>query len=412
MPEDASLPPPQQPPAASPSGGAVGGLLRALRAGLSSGADALGLPRCAGCGAAAGLPGESVVTAQGRSYHPACFACAGCGRPLLAGGGGGGTFVPHQESGGAYHPECYRQRFDPRCGVCRELIPQSGAGRIEWSYHPFWKDFRYCPAHNRDGTPPCCACGRLEPRGAEWVVLQDGGRHVCLECLGTIVVDTRDAQPLYKEVLEFFRVQGMPHPYPPPLLLVESSVLEDHASRETGRRRGEDGPVFHVRGLCVATVYTSIPAVMRIGGGFGVNSIQTALARGGPLPPGATQRVSVQSLLVLYGLPRLLCGSIVAHELTHAWIRMQNVASIDPHVEEGLCQLMAYLWLEAQDHGARAAGPGQERLVSYFTHQIRTDTSPIYGDGFRRALELYQVRGLRALFDHVLRHKAWPAWHA
>lgn len=57
----------------------------------------------------------------------------------------------------------------------------------------------------------------------------------------------------------------------------------------------------------------------RIGHGFGVSSVATALG-GGPLPPGATQRVSVQSLLVLYGLPRLLCGSIVAHELTHAWV--------------------------------------------------------------------------------------------
>jgi hypothetical protein len=29
--------------------------------------------------------------------------------------------------------------------------------------------------------------------------LQDG-RHLCLECLDTLVVDTKDAQPLYDEV--------------------------------------------------------------------------------------------------------------------------------------------------------------------------------------------------------------------
>jgi len=28
------------------------------------------------------------------------------------------------------------------------------------------------------------------------------------------------------QVLDFFRSQGMPHPYAPPLLLVESGVLE------------------------------------------------------------------------------------------------------------------------------------------------------------------------------------------
>lgn len=33
----------------------------------------------------------------------------------------------------------------------------------------------------------------------EWVTLQDG-RQLCLECLDTLVVDTKDAQPLYEEV--------------------------------------------------------------------------------------------------------------------------------------------------------------------------------------------------------------------
>jgi hypothetical protein len=36
----------------------------------------------------------------------------------------------------------------------------------------------------------------------------------------------------------------------------------------------------------------------------------------------------------------------------------------------------------------------------------------VYGDGFRRALELYQLRGLRPLLDHALRARAWPAWGA
>ena len=165
---------------------------------------------------------------------------------------------------------------------------------------PTQKDQRFCPAHSSDATPQCCACARLEPRGAEWPALQDGGRRLCLDCLGSVVVDTRDAQPLYREVLAFFAAQGMGHAYAPPLLLVEGGVLEgaragggggacagacrqplparsvfapsplppaptpppraparaDHASRETGRARGEQGPVFHVRGLCVATVYT------------------------------------------------------------------------------------------------------------------------------------------------------------
>ncbi|GBF95244.1 hypothetical protein Rsub_08275 [Raphidocelis subcapitata] len=393
--------------------GGLGGLLRAVRSGLSSGADALGLPRCAGCGGAVGGVGEAFLNAQGATWHAGCFRCAGCSQPLTGGGGGGFQYTIHE--GKPYHAACGRELFHPRCCVCRELIPQSPDGRIQWQTHAFWRgdDTRFCPAHSADGTPTCCACQRLEPRGAEWPPLSDG-RRVCLECLGTIVADTPDAQPLYREVLEFFKAQGMPHPYAPPLLLVESSVLEAHASQE-GRAGGAEGPVFHVRGLCVATIYTTIPAVMRIAaGGLGVSSVATALAggAGGALPPGVSQRCQVQSLLVLYGLPRLLCGSIIAHELTHAYIRMQNVARLDPQLEEGLCQLMAYLWIESQDHAARRAGPEQERLASYLAHQVRSDPSPVYGDGFRRALELYQLRGLRPLLDHALSARAWPTWDA
>jgi hypothetical protein len=42
----------------------------------------------------------------------------------------------------------------------------------------------------------------MEPRGSGWAVLKDGGgdRRLCLECLGTVVLDSKDAQPLYGEV--------------------------------------------------------------------------------------------------------------------------------------------------------------------------------------------------------------------
>ncbi len=40
----------------------------------------------------------------------------------------------------------------------------------------------------------------------------------------------------------------------PPLLLVDGPTLNTHANAE-GRDDSAGGPVFHVRGLCVATVY-------------------------------------------------------------------------------------------------------------------------------------------------------------
>lgn len=105
---------------------------------------------------------------------------------------------------------------------------------------------------------------------------------------------------------------------------------------------------------------------------------------------------------VLYGLPRLLTGSILAHETCHAYLRMCGYASqraLAPQVEEGLCQLMAMLWLEAQQ--ASLKGPYEERLQSYLAHEIRTDRSEVYGDGFRLAFEAFQAHGLPAVLAHV-----------
>ena len=62
--------------------------------------------------------------------------------------------------------------------------------------------------------------------------------------------------------------------------------------------------------------------------------------------------VQVTAILVQYGLPRLLTGSIIAHEVMHAWLRYEHVQHLSLDVEEGLCQLMASLWLESQQSTA------------------------------------------------------------
>lgn len=54
-------------------------------------------------------------------------------------------------------------------------------------------------------------------------------------------------------------------------------------------------------------------------------------------------------------------------------------------------------------------GTWEERLASYFAHQIRTDPSSVYGDGFKLALEAYQnSRDLPALIAHVERTGQFP----
>ena len=70
--------------------------------------------------------------------------------------------------------------------------------QIRWIQFTLLQD-KVCPEHARDGTAKCCGCGRLCPRPEAWPEVEPG-RHICLACLDSVVVDTQDAQPLYSKV--------------------------------------------------------------------------------------------------------------------------------------------------------------------------------------------------------------------
>lgn len=83
---------------------------------------------------------------------------------------------------------------------------------------------------------------------------------------------------------------------------------------------------------------------------------------------------------------------------------------------------MALLWLQhlagrgTGDEGGetptarRVAGgpPSSEQLREFFVHQIKTDVSTVYGDGFRKAKAVYDAVGLDMLLDHVKRYESFP----
>ncbi|KAM3291196.1 hypothetical protein P3S67_019485 [Capsicum chacoense] len=51
-------------------------------------------------------------------------------------------------------------------------------------------------------------------------------------------------------------------------------------------------------------------------------------------------------LLLLPGRKTLALGSILAHELMRAWMRVQGDEGLDLKITEGLAQVMAHKWLE------------------------------------------------------------------
>ncbi|KAL5799902.1 hypothetical protein ACOSQ4_032786 [Xanthoceras sorbifolium] len=356
---------------------------------------------CNGCNRDIGY--GNYLGCMGTFFHPECFRCRSCGYPI----------TEHEFSllgKDPYHKSCFKELTHPKCEVCFQFIPTNGAGLIEYRCHPFWSQ-KYCPSHEHDNTSRCCSCERLESWNVRYYSLEDG-RNLCLECMESAIMDTGDCQPLYHAIRDYYEGLNMKLDQQIPMLLVERQALNEAIV-------GEKSGYHHMpetRGLCLSEEQTvaSILKRPRIGGNRLVG-MKTQ-------PQRLTRKCEVTAILVLYGLPRLLTGAILAHELMHGWLRLKGYRNLNPEVEEGICQVLSYMWLESEvlpgsknipstsyassstssSSSKKGVKSGVEKkLGEFFMHQIAHDTSPAYGGGFRAANAAVNTYGLRQTLEHI-----------
>ncbi|KAL0856642.1 hypothetical protein Bca101_061795 [Brassica carinata] len=344
---------------------------------------------CGGCHSEIEHGGS--VDVLGVPWHPECFRCGACHNP----------FEIHDvqnhvsNSRGKFHKACYLRY----CYVCKEKVKKK-----EFHTHHFWEE-RYCPAHSSDGTPKCCSCERLEPRGTEFVMLDDG-RWLCLECMESAVMDTYEVQPLHFEIREFFDGLNMKVEKEFPLLLVEKQALNKAEEEEKIHKQdNQDGVV--TRGICLSE-----------------EQIVTSLIGKATEPQLVESRSGcpVTAILILYGLPRLLTGSIMAHEMMHAYLRLKGYNNLNNVMEEGLCQVLGHMWLETQRYApiddtaasssssSNAAKKGEwseleKKLVDFYKNEIETDESAVYGEGFRKVNNMVTNSSLQETLEEILRQR-------
>ncbi|XP_030462526.1 protein DA1-related 1-like isoform X1 [Syzygium oleosum] len=363
---------------------------------------------CAGCNAEIGS--GRFLSCMGSVWHPECFRCHACNHPIT-------DYEFSVWGNRPYHKSCYKEQHHPRCDVCNSYIPTNAAGLIEYRAHPFWLQ-KYCPSHERDGTPRCCSCERMESRDTRYLSLDDG-RKLCLECLDSAIMDTNECQPLYLEIREFYEGLNMKVEQQIPMLLVERQALNE-------AREGEKSGNHHMpetRGLCLSEeqCVTTIMRRPRFGSGNRIIEMRTE-------PHRLVRQCEVTAILILYGLPRLLTGSILAHEMMHAWLRLKGYPSLRPEVEEGICQVLAHMWLDSEIYSSSgsdvasssssSSSPSsssststsskkglrsdfEKKLGEFVKYQIESDSSAAYGDGFRLGNQAVLKYGLRSTLDHI-----------
>lgn len=106
--------------------------------------------------------------------------------------------------------------------------------------------------------------------------------------------------------------------------------------------------------------------------------------------PTRSSRIEVKS-----GLGPTRFGHVVAHEHTHALLHLRDGPSRDPMMEEGLCELVAVVWLT------------QRSTSPEILHDVWNNPHPLYGNQMRRLVRLARRDGVGTVLDRVL-HSGRP----
>jgi len=338
---------------------------------------------------------RSTLKAAGRSYCLECFRCQGCQVRLE------GSFFQNdatKASGAVYCESCIKSIFGLRCTLCANSI--SG----QYLRHGYFQDEKYCMSHEQlEARPKCFTCSRLEPLPgigrAQFVDLPDS-RSCCLECLSSAVMTTDEAASLYGEAVDFMETHlGLQAPAgmrEVPVMAVDVHSLNYQASQ--GRTTHGGSVVDYRNGGVGATVrgltLSRSCEVTHFGMGDMSFSFQHGFQINRPRVTRVETRREVTAVLVLYGLPRDLASSILAHEAMHVWLKLQKCypVDIDQPTEEGLCQVIARRFLQHLDKRAgegngeaygvgskSSAGAGAKKAYKPFMNPIRSGGFDFHG---------------------------------
>ena len=312
------------------------------------------------------VQGQYVTVNGGRdAYHPECFRCKLCHRVIPA--TTSFSVGKAEDGGGFFHPRCYQDVYSPKCEVCDATMRPNAQGVIQYSVTPFWNQ-KFCAKCH--GTKRCFACSRVESHRERHIVLSErlvsgagasGRRAICVSCAESVVGTTEDVLVIYREIIAFFSKQGVRLPMDLPVHLVETDAL----NQATNERRNKGHSTM---GMTMTEQRQTVRHTMQ-GNRTSATEVVSTENR-------------VTAILVLYGMPRILFCSVLVHECTHAFLKLESYPKLTLQVEEGLCQLMSYLWLQSQagDQGS-VQTQAQEKERVYHMNKIFEDESIVYGEG-------------------------------
>lgn len=140
---------------------------------------------------------------------------------------------------------------------------------------------------------------------------------------------------------------------------------------------------------------------------------------------------------VLFYVMRMSNFGPVTCLLSYSLSCLSGYPNLNPEIEEGICQVLAHMWLDSEimagsgsssvasssasssssaSTSASSSGSSkkgkrsdfEKKLGEFFKHQIESDTSAAYGDGFREGNKAVLKYGLKSTLDHIRLTGSFP----
>ncbi len=347
------------------------------------------------------------IKALDANWHPECFCCAGCGQPITSQG-----FLTRR--GKPYHPECFHEKYSPRCSGCSQPIEGEYIRALDKFWHPehfvcahcgerigktylvhrgkpyctddYMRLFaekcalcgqplmdgymldalgnKYCQRHESD--PRCSSCDRFIGQFHTGGGLRYAdGRVICQECRSTAIDEVSDVYLLLNDVQNVLKKYDICFD---PKLKINLQLLgqDELASRMPKRKRNQ-----HAAGLTQTSINT-------------INGFESSR--------------ELKGITMLYGLPYEHLGSVLAHELGHAWLFLNHYPKLPNKLEEGFCELLSTYWLQSRDND----------LARVRLKLLEKNPDRVYGSGYRLFNKTIARYSLAYVLDCLKRHADLP----
>ncbi|KAI4386724.1 hypothetical protein MLD38_004632 [Melastoma candidum] len=127
------------------------------------------------------------------------------------------------------------------------------------------------------------------------------------------------------------------------------------------------------------------------------------------------RNVKITGVFVLYGYPRMLTQKTLVHEMMHVWLKFGGSSSsslgyldLQGEVEEGICEVMAHMWLSSEIKSLPSRRQYEIRLGEYLKYRIESKKTGDYGRGFQKGNAAVMKYGLKWTLDYIRMTKSFP----